>query len=276
MRYFITATFIFFLTGWFNIEAQVDFFAGKTVSCGPTDISFNLVAGGMTINKVRWDFGNGRTSTLQNPTVSYPDPGIYTVKVTVNDTLVITKTNLIKIVTPPIASFNFRDSMAVDSFIFIFTSAKQPIDSLVYTYHWQLSDTSSATTANLIHTFPREGTYLVNLKVSDNMGCTDSLTQSVVASRALVVPNVITPNNDGINDVLIIQTDGKHHYVFRVYSTTGILVFEANGSAILWKVWEGQTSSGVFLNSGVFYYTLECTDPGVVIKRQSGFIYLFK
>ncbi len=105
MRYFITATFIFFLTGWFNIEAQVDFFAGKTVSCGPTDISFNLVAGGMTINKVRWDFGNGRTSTLQNPTVSYPDPGIYTVKVTVNDTLVITKTNLIKIVTPPHCQF---------------------------------------------------------------------------------------------------------------------------------------------------------------------------
>ena len=272
MRYFLSIVFFLFFLGWAEVQAQLGFFADKTVSCGGTNITFTIISS-FPVNKVHWDFGNDRTSNLQNPTVSYPDPGIYTVKLTANDTATVTKTDFIKIITKPDAKFNFRDSIVPDSFIFVFTSAKQPVDSLIYTYNWEFSDTTSASTANLIHSFPREGTYSVSLKVTDNFGCVDSMLRKVVVSSAIQVPNVFTPNNDTRNDVLEIQTNGKNTYLFKIYTRTGVLIYQQQGLAISW---EGQTSSGVFLDPGIFYYTLECTDPGNSIKPQAGFIYLFK
>jgi len=75
-----------------HVQAQVvaNFSADITTSCSSplmvhfTDLS---TSGGGTITSWYWDFGNGGTSTQQNPTVIYNAPGSYNVKLIVYDNL---------------------------------------------------------------------------------------------------------------------------------------------------------------------------------------------
>jgi len=64
-------------------------FVADTVSgCKPLTVTFydSTDPGEQGITAWLWDFGNDSTSTQQNPTVTYPDAGLYTVKLTVTST----------------------------------------------------------------------------------------------------------------------------------------------------------------------------------------------
>jgi gliding motility-associated-like protein len=124
----------------------------------------------------------------------------------------------------------------------------------------------------VVHQFDSAGIYNANLKVTDEFGCVDSFHHVIRASNKIVVPNVFTPNDDNLNDVLEIQTNGKSNYLFRVFSHSGILVFKLESVFIRWG---GENLSGLRLNQGVYYYTLESLDP-VNPSTQSGFIYLLR
>jgi len=80
---------------WPNIDAQtifsnncaipqVDFDANTTNSCIGSNITFTDASGGNPISW-SWDFGDGNTSTLQNPTHSYSNSGTYDVSLIVTN-----------------------------------------------------------------------------------------------------------------------------------------------------------------------------------------------
>ena len=64
------------------------FTSSATTGCAPNSITFtdNSVAAGGTITSWLWTFGDGGTSTAQNPTYTYSTPGFYdvTLQVTSN------------------------------------------------------------------------------------------------------------------------------------------------------------------------------------------------
>ena len=60
----------------------VDFSANPTRGSAPLTVSFTDQSTG-SITSWEWDFGDGSTSTMQNPTHTYTDPGTYTVSLTV-------------------------------------------------------------------------------------------------------------------------------------------------------------------------------------------------
>jgi PKD repeat protein len=61
----------------------VDFSANVTEGCAPLNVSFTSLSSGTQNAMYLWDFGNGFTSTLQNPWMVFNTPGIYTVSLTV-------------------------------------------------------------------------------------------------------------------------------------------------------------------------------------------------
>lgn len=61
-----------------------DFEADITNGMSPLDVNFTDLSSG-EVQSWAWDFGNGVTSTLQNPLVQYADAGIYTVSLTISD-----------------------------------------------------------------------------------------------------------------------------------------------------------------------------------------------
>jgi len=84
------------------ITLTADFDVNVTSGLAPLTVQFINKSSGVSGTTYEWDFKNDGTakSTLKNPSYTYTAPGIYSVKLTVNDgtnTIPITKTNLITV-----------------------------------------------------------------------------------------------------------------------------------------------------------------------------------
>jgi gliding motility-associated-like protein len=92
----------------------------------------------------------------------------------------------------------------------------------------------------------------------------------------LRVPEIITPNGDGKNDVLII--DGIEYYpesVLEIYNRYGHIVFTQRGYDNTWNGYSNRGSLGGDkpLPAGTYYYRLTYNQGN---NRQAGVIYLFR
>ena len=71
-----------------------------------------------------------------------------------------------------------------------------------------------------------------------------------------VIPNVFTPNGDGVNDVFEMRACGVYDYDIKIYNRYGEPIFKSNSMNINW---DGRVA-GVPINSGVYYYTIRILD----------------
>jgi gliding motility-associated-like protein len=94
------------------------------------------------------------------------------------------------------------------------------------------------------------GTYEV--RVTDASGCTAM--REIIVNSLDKIPNVITPNGDGVNDLWKIpQMESFPHAIIRVIDMAGKLVFE---SAAGYPVpWDGR-DKGTQLPMGTYYYLI--------------------
>lgn len=91
------------------------------------------------------------------------------------------------------------------------------------------------------------------------------------------MPNVFTPNNDGVNDLLIpLNNRQVGKITFNVYNRWGTLVFETSNPAI---EWDGKDiNSNELVSDGVYYYTIIIESiflEGNQTTAQSGYVYVF-
>ena len=73
------------------------------------------------------------------------------------------------------------------------------------------------------------------------------------------IPNIFTPDGDGINDVFRINASGFEDITVSIYNRYGEVVYKyfgENGS------WDGYTHAGVKVSSGVYYVYVEVTNSG--------------
>jgi len=94
------------------------------------------------------------------------------------------------------------------------------------------------------------------LMVTDANGCqsTDEVTIAIEPVASIIfVPNIFSPNGDGLNEVLDVQGSGYESVYFAVYDRWGEKVFETTS---IDTDWDG-TFRGKHLNSATFVYLLE-------------------
>ena len=123
---------------------------------------------------------------------------------------------------------------------------------------WSFGDGSDPSTQHVpYHCFPDTGVYNVTLTVSSSPKCksTVSFPDSVFKfERTVFIPNVFSPNGDGVNDMFKISgLDKCDPYTLKIYDRWGILVFETERTDLLW---DGTTRSGLKAQEGTYYYTL--------------------
>jgi gliding motility-associated-like protein len=133
-------------------------------------------------------------------------------------------------------------------------------------YVWYVNN-DSATTTNFNYTFTDTGKYTITLLAYETLRrCSAVTTQTVLVkdcppdSIKIIVPNVFSPNADGINDVwqLIVYNFNYtvNNYECLIYDRWGIKVFEANSIS---EAWGGRTTSGMPSSAGAYYYIIKLT-----------------
>lgn len=250
-----------------------DFTADITEGCGSLTVQFTDQSTGAS--SWQWDFNNDGTvdSDQQNPVYAYNSPGIYDVSLTINNSTIEEKTAFITVYPNPDSSFLYKDTLAIGSFNYVFRNVRQSLENRInYTRNWTFSDGFTTTGRTIVRTFPDTGVYRVRMVVSiDGFdGCSSELTRRVTVRNELVVPNVFTPNDDGVNDLFIVSYNGLTYLDFRVYGRYGNVVYKSYSPVI---VWDGVTLSGQELNPGVYYYTLSSEDGEI---SEAGYIHLFR
>jgi len=94
-------------------------------------------------------------------------------------------------------------------------------------YLWDLGDGTSTTEESPMHIYADTGTYVVTLEAVSDIDCNDIITDTIRVLPPIIVPNAISPNGDGVNDLWVIdQISEFPGHAIRVYSQWGALVYE--------------------------------------------------
>lgn len=108
------------------------------------------------------------------------------------------------------------------------------------------------------------GYFEVCVKTTDQFGCIDQLCDSVYNSvfYHLFIPNIITPNDDGLNDFHDIEAIGEQGYELTVFNRWGEQVYSTRiDSDSAQGNFNGRTENGSMLPSGTYFYMLRILPP---------------
>lgn len=137
-----------------------------------------------------WDFGDGGTSTAQNPTHIYAAPGTYTATLTVTDYYPVPVPPDVRHTAQATVTITVYAGMTVVASATTPTSGSKPLSVTfaatptggngVYSYLWYFGDGSTGTTQNPTHVYNNAGTYFAYVVVNDTASHTATSNQVVV------------------------------------------------------------------------------------------------
>lgn len=244
-------------------KLKPDFEIQNASGCPPLDVSFIDSSFSWQPLIYDWDFGNGQTSTDQNPSTRYTNSGQYTVTLSVasdgecRDTLSLIKPFAIDVHPEPEAAFSVdppEASVFHPSFQFI----NQAIGFTECAYAF--GDDNFRKGCDPTHFYIEGGDYEVTQIVKNRFGCRDttSLILKVFPEFALYVPNAFTPNGDGKNEDFRPKMMSMEDYEFRIYNRWGQLIFQTNDEL---KGWDGMLpGSSKRAQDGVYVYRINGWD----------------
>ena len=220
-----------------------------------------------------WSFGDGNTSTDQNPLNVYANSGNYNVSLTATSAFgcsdSIAQSTLV--LQGPSADFNASDYDVNlnESITFIDASSPQPLVS----WAWDFDDgMGTDNQQNTTYSFDSTGTYNVMLAVEDANGCTDTTYKNIVVFMGPAVPLAFSPNGDNANDLFFVQGGPFIEMEFNIYNNWGELIFSTTDTN---AGWDG-TYNGVNQPLGVYVYTVKCKTEDNTTHQLSGDVTLLR
>jgi PKD repeat protein len=174
-----------------------DFTADPQAGQFPLTVQFTERSTG-GIDSWLWNFGDGESSTLQNPAHTYQNPGTYTVTLTVTNAYGSGRKSseaFISSGTVPAANLQAipREGTAPLEVQFSDLSSGSP-----HSWEWSFGDETYSTDQNPIHTYYSPGTYTVTLTVSNQFGTNSKvLTNYVKVTSPEVVDVYLTGSQKG-------------------------------------------------------------------------------
>lgn len=251
-------------------QPKADFDFNKPSVCIGDDVVFRDLSDGKDgpVTAWHWDFGDITTSNLQNPSHTYNNIGTYDVSFYSINSFGCNSDTVSK-------SYNVYPYPVVDAGPdkFVLEGGQTTISPTVSGNDLQFlwtpnlylnSNTIEAPTCTPL----QDITY--TLAVTARGGCvaTDQVFVKVLPMPK--IPNTFSPNNDGINDLWVIQyLDTYPFNRVQVFTRTGQLVFESRGYKTPWN----GTMNGKSLPVDTYYYIIE---PGSGRQPLTGYVTIVK
>lgn len=156
-------------------SAKADFTMPSTV-CVNSPIQFTNMSSPAPVG-VKWDFGNATYSTDTAPIKTYTQPGTLTVKlIAAFGGCFDTVKKMISVSAIPSADFTSAQKVFCNLPVNVnFAAVAKGFN---YKYAWDFGDSTTGTGSNPTHMYTKEGSYTVRLVVTNNNGCSDTLTKA--------------------------------------------------------------------------------------------------
>ncbi len=254
---------IIFIIISFVLKGQVTsyFTVSDSSGCEPLMVTYTNQSSGSGTLTYFWNFGNGQTSTLEDPwSINYLYDGNYVVSLTVsNGTQTDTYTRNIIVFAKPDAHFTFSGNP--DGCLPIsltFTDQSLPGSAPVSQWYWEFGDGGSSVLQNPAYSYYIPGTWNVMLEVTDTNGCGASVIISPVAhvSPIPVIHVIANPSN-----ACVAPTNVQFQNTTSGLSPlTYIWDFGDGGSSTL------ENPSHIYTQIGVYNVSVTVTDPNGCIR----------
>jgi PKD repeat protein len=141
-----------------------------------------------TVVSYGWTFGDGGTSSLQNPSHTYQSAGNYSATLTVTDNNGAMGTSAVAIAAianqPPTATASANPTSGLAPLAVNFTGAGSDSDGTIVSYAWTFGDGGTSNVQSPSHTYQTAGNFNATLTVTDNNGATGSSSVAISASTA--------------------------------------------------------------------------------------------
>lgn len=186
-----------------------------------------------------WLFGDGNSSSLENPTHQYAQPGTYhityvafnmqscNVSDTLRDTVVIQQGPIIDFSYSPLTPEVNRGTQFHNH------------TTLANTYFWEFGDGGTSTLFEPKYDYYKTGQFEVCLTATNELGCKSRMCRfvSAIVQNVAEVPTAFSPNGDGKNDRLYVRGYNIESIEFKIFNRWGQLVYE---STDITEGWDGQ------------------------------------
>jgi PKD repeat protein len=233
-------------------EPPLDFIF--TNACLETEAFFEvdtIVTNVSEVQSYLWNFGDGNTSTLANPTNTYANTGDYVVTLSIITTNGCTASidHIVSINDLPNSNFTHSGPACLDEAIY-FTNLSNSPNGFIAKWHWDFGDGNSVTintpdNPDVSHIYAIDGTFDVSLTVTDSDSCESTIVKQVVVLSAPIA------------DYNFMETCYGVPVLFTDISST-------NGGADLysWEWYFGDPLSGINNNSSLQNPSHLFTNPG--------------
>ncbi len=148
--------------------------ADNTNSCEtPFTVNFsNTSTGNLSNVSYLWDFGDGQTSTEENPSITYTEANNYDVSLTITNNITecsnnTTIPNFIQIGADPMFSFSTENNNCNQ----VTTTFTNETPEEVVIFHWDFGDGNTSNLEHPIYTYSSVGCYTPSLTVTTTQGC---------------------------------------------------------------------------------------------------------
>ncbi|HLP18755.1 MAG TPA: PKD domain-containing protein, partial [Chitinophagales bacterium] len=144
--------------------------ADKISGCSPLQVNFQSSLPAQS--SYSWDLGNGTTSTAQQPSVVYVKPGVYTVKLLLDNSSEPVTTTITVNGIPQVDFATDKTKACVGDGVNF--TAQPAAGTSIVNYVWGFGDGKTVSGANMaqtVHAFKGDGKYDISLLVTDANGC---------------------------------------------------------------------------------------------------------
>ncbi|WP_277749825.1 PKD domain-containing protein [Methanoculleus taiwanensis] len=212
-----------------------------------------------------WEFGDGATSTEQNPVHTYAAAGAYTVTLNATNAAgsdIEEQVDLITAIGPVTASFTANVTGGVVPFAVGFTDTSTGAPT---SWSWDFGDGATSTEQSPVHIYTVEGTYTVSLTATNAVSDDTLVETDLITATALPGPSFDANVTEGGEPLVVAFTDTSTD----------------NPTAWSWEFGDGATSTEqnpvhTYAAAGAYTVSLAVTNAvGSATEEKVGYIRVF-
>jgi len=250
-------------------NSKADFSTKIISDCISSSVQFtNLSTTNRGILTYNWDFGDGTSSTETSPIHKYANSANHQV------TLIVSNpgTTCTQSYTKAVESFSTFPKLPFVDFTVSPSILKDPQNEVIctispeadITYSWELGDGTTETGSMIKHAYHltiKDFQYKIILTATNKNGCVKTGFKRIEVNP--LIPNVFSPNGDGIDDVFMKGVD------LQIFDRLGIILYNGNTG------WDG-TYHGQQVKVDTYFYYIKLNDNDQNQRIFKGYLTLIR